>query len=301
MPMHVPVLLQEVLKYLAPQPNENFIDGTLGTGGYTKAILELTAPHGRVLGVDLDKEAYQRAQETLVQNHIDKERLLFRQGNFSALRTIVTQTNLGKISGIVLDLGLNTDSLENSGRGFSFKKDEPLLMTFTADWQNAPRTAATIVNSYSERELADIFWRYGEEKYSRSIARNIVSARKRNPITTTQALTSIIEQSVPKGYERGRINPATRTFQALRIATNDELNNLKTALEEIPNLLPEGGRYVVVSFHSLEDRLVKRAFRKLKENGQAKILTPKPVVAGESEINLNPKSHSAKLRAIQII
>ncbi|HPS28474.1 MAG TPA: 16S rRNA (cytosine(1402)-N(4))-methyltransferase RsmH [Candidatus Paceibacterota bacterium] len=299
--MHVPVLLQEVLKYLAPQPNENFIDGTLGTGGYTKAILEMIAPKGKVLGVDLDKDAYQRTQETLSHDNVAEDRLLFRQGNFSQLKSITEEISFTNINGIVLDLGLNTDSLENSGRGFSFKKDEPLIMTFTTDWQNAPRTAAQIVNSYSEKELAEIIWQYGEEKYSRLIARAIVAARQKNPITTTGMLVSLIEQSVPKGYERGRINPATRTFQALRIATNDELNNLNTALEEIPNLLTPGGRYVVVSFHSLEDRLVKRAFRKLKDNGQAKILTPKPVVADATEINLNPKSHSAKLRAIQMI
>jgi 16S rRNA (cytosine1402-N4)-methyltransferase len=299
--MHVPVLLQEVLKYLAPQPNENFIDGTLGTGGYTKAILELTTPQGLVLGIDLDKDAFLRTQETLTSSSTDIKRLIFSQGNFSKLKEIKEKNNFPKVSGIVLDLGLNTDSLENSGRGFSFKKDEPLIMTFAADWQNAPKTAAQIVNSYSETELAEIFWEYGEEKYSRPIARAIVAARQNNPITTTGVLVSLIEQSVPKGYERGRIHPATRTFQALRIATNDELNNLKTALEEIPSILNPGARYVIVSFHSLEDRLVKRAFRKLKENGQVKILTPKPVTASEIEIGLNPKSHSAKLRAIQII
>ncbi len=299
--MHVPVLLQEVLKYLAPQPNENFIDGTLGTGGYTKAILELTAPQGKVLGVDLDKEACSRSQETLSLSKIDTNRLVFRQGNFSQLKEIKAESRFQSVSGVVLDLGLNTDSLENSGRGFSFKKDEPLIMTFASDWQNAPRTAAQIVNSYSESELADIFWKYGEERYSRAIAKVIITARQKNPILTTNDLVSLIEKSVPQGYERGRIHPATRTFQALRIATNDELNNLETALEQIPFILSPGGRYVIVSFHSLEDRLVKRAFRQLKENGQAKILTPKPITASETEININPKSHSAKLRAIQII
>jgi len=180
--MHVPVLLQEVLKYLAPKPNEDFVDGTLGTGGYTKAILEMTAPKGKVLGVDLDADAYQRTLETLSPDNVAKDRFIFRQGNFSQLKSITQQIGFTDISGIVLDLGLDTDSLENSGRGFSFKKDEPLIMTFTADWKNAPRTAAQIVNSYSEKELADIIWRYGEEKYSRRIARAIVAARQKIPL-----------------------------------------------------------------------------------------------------------------------
>lgn len=299
--MHVPVLLQEVLKYLAPQPNENFVDGTLGAGGYTQAILMRTAPKGRVLGIDLDSEAKTRTIDLLTVGNIEKDRLIFQEGNFADIDNLIKEINIKNFSGIVLDLGLNTDSLENSGRGFSFKVDEPLIMTFRSDWQNAPLTAAQILNSYSENDIAQIIWLYGEERYSRLIAKAIITARKINPITTTKQLVDIIEKTVPQNYERGRIHKATRTFQALRIATNDELNNLKTILEKIPQIFPSQSRCVIVSFHSLEDRIVKQAFRKMKDNGIAQILTPKPIIPTPEEIVINPKSHSAKLRAIQII
>ncbi|MCX6737126.1 MAG: 16S rRNA (cytosine(1402)-N(4))-methyltransferase RsmH [Candidatus Parcubacteria bacterium] len=299
--MHVPVLLQEVLKYLAPKPNENFVDGTLGTGGYTEAILKQTAPLGKVLGIDLDGEAKTRAIASLTANNIENDRLIFREGNFADIDNLIEKISVKKFSGIVLDLGLNTDSLENSGRGFSFKVDEPLIMTFRSDWQNAPLTAAQILNSYSESDLARIIWLYGEERYSRLIARAIIVARKIKPITSTKQLVDIIEKTVPQNYERGRIHKATRTFQALRIATNDELNNLKTILEKIPKIFPPKSRCIIVSFHSLEDRIVKQAFRKMKDSGIAQILTPKPIIATPEEIVFNPKSHSAKLRAIQII
>ncbi len=299
--MHVPVLLQEVLKYLAPKPNENFVDGTLGTGGYTEAILKQTAPLGKVLGIDLDGEAKTRAIASLTANNIENNRLIFREGNFADIDNLIEKISVKKFSGIVLDLGLNTDSLENSGRGFSFKVDEPLIMTFRSDWQNAPLTAAQILNSYSESDLARIIWLYGEERYSRLIARAVIVARKIKPITSTKQLVDIIEKTVPQNYERGRIHKATRTFQALRIATNDELNNLETILEKIPKIFPSKSRCIIVSFHSLEDRIVKQAFRKMKDSGIAQILTPKPIIATPEEIVLNPKSHSAKLRAIQII
>lgn len=299
--MHVPVLLQEVLKYLAPQPNENFVDGTLGGGGYALAILKETTPEGKILGIDLDIEAQKRTIDSLISSQIELDRFVFQEGNFKDIDTLVTKANINNFSGLVLDLGLNTDSLENSGRGFSFKVDEPLIMTFRSDWQNAPLTAAQILNSYSESELAQIIWLYGEERYSRPIAKAIIIARKINPITTTKQLVDIIEKTVPQNYERGRIHKATRTFQALRIATNGELNNLKTILDKIPSIFPSKSRCVIVSFHSLEDRLVKQAFREMKKNGIATILTPKPIIATPEEISLNPKSHSAKLRAIQII
>jgi 16S rRNA (cytosine1402-N4)-methyltransferase len=299
--MHVPVLLQEVLKYLAPQPNENFVDGTLGTGGYTKAILGLTAPLGKVLGIDLDRDAQIRAIASLNEASISSDRLIFQEGNFADIDSLIEKTKIVSFSGMVLDLGLNTDSLENSGRGFSFKKDEPLIMTLGDDWQNAPLTAAQIINSYPETDLAQLIWLYGEERYSRSIAKAIIMERKDKSILNTSQLVNIIEKAVPKNYENGRIHKATRTFQALRIVVNNELNNLQTILEKIPKIFLPQSRCVIVSFHSLEDRLVKKAFRDMKERGLAKILTPKPITSTAKEILLNPKSHSAKLRAIQII
>jgi len=200
-----------------------------------------------------------------------------------------------KVSGLIVDLGLSSDQLENSGRGFSFLKDEILDMRF--DSESKEPTATEIINSFSEKELAGIFWKYGEEGNSRRVAKEIVEKRRKNRIKTTFELVKIIENTVPR---RGKIHPATKVFQALRIYINDEFGNLEKLLKSLNNILAKGGRAAIISFHSLEDRLVKNCFRDIAKRGQAEILTKKPIVPSQEEIKNNQRSRSAKLRAIKI-
>lgn len=202
-------------------------------------------------------------------------------------------------NGLILDLGFSTEELEKSGRGFSFLKDEPLDMRYDIDGEIT--TAAEVVNSYPEKDLADIFYIYGEERMSRQIAKKIVEERRKERIMTTGRLVEVVKMAVGKGYEKGRINPATRVFQALRIYVNKELENLETILKNLPEIIRPNGRVVIISFHSLEDRIVKNYFKQMEKEGKGEILTKKPVVASKEEIISNPRSRSAKLRAIIII
>ena len=214
---------------------------------------------------------------------------------------VLDELGIGKVNRIMLDLGLSSDQFETSGRGFTFKNDEPLLMTFSKNPDVDDLTAGYIVNNWSEASIADIIFGYGEERYARKIAKGIVSYRQKKKIETTGELVEIINQSVPGMYKRGRIHPATRTFQALRIAVNDELNTLKEGLAKGFDRLEKGGRMAVISFHSLEDRIVKHFNIEKKELGLANIITKKPIEASEEEIQNNPRSRSAKLRIIEKI
>lgn len=272
--MHIPVLLKETLEVLNPQPGEFFIDGTLGLGGHYRAIEEQVQPEGRVLGLDLEKTGE----------------------NFADLPALLKEKNLPRANGLLLDLGISSEQIDSSGRGFSFLRDEPLLMTM-----NPKATPARYhVNHLSEEELTKIIREFGEERYAEKIAEAIVRARTKKEIETTGELVSIIQNAVPKNYERGRIHPATRTFQALRIYTNNELGNLETALGNIESTVAPAGRVAIISFHSLEDRLVKNAFRDLAKEKRATLLTKKPITASLAEKKANPRSRSAKLRAIQL-
>jgi 16S rRNA (cytosine1402-N4)-methyltransferase len=292
--MHIPVLKKEVLEYLDPKPNENFIDCTIGQGGHTKSILEKNGPSGKVLGMDQDPRQIENCK---LQIENFKERLLLVNDSYIYLKEIVKKNNFKPVHGILLDLGMSNWHLEESGRGFSFLKDEPLDMRYNIEAQSLKRkaqnylTAERIVNEYQEEEIKKILEEYGEERFSERIAREIVKARKIKPIETTLQLVEIIKRAVPY---RGKINPATKTFQALRIAVNDELNNLKKVLPQTIEVLDKEGRIAIISFHSLEDRIVKNFF---KQNNTIKILTKKPITASLEEIKLNPKSRSAKLRA----
>jgi 16S rRNA (cytosine1402-N4)-methyltransferase len=291
--MHIPVLLSEVIKLLDPKENENYIDATLGEGGHTLALLQKTSPAGKVLGIDLDPETLEIAHRKL---HAFGDRLILANDNFKNLEAIIDEKKFKEISGIIFDLGMSSRDVDEAGRGFSFMKDEPLLMNFGSD---ALLTAEQIVNNWPEDELEKILKLYGEERFARQIARGVVIARSDKPIKTTFDLVKIIENSVPGFYRHGRIHPATRTFQALRIAVNDELNTIQKGLEIALKIVSTGAKIAVISFHSLEDRIVKNFFRDHKD--VLKILTKKPVTPAEVEILNNPRARSGKLRVAQKI
>jgi len=284
--MHIPVLQKEVIKYIDPKPNENFIDCTLGEAGHSLAILEHNGPKGKVLGIDRDKDQISKLKPT--------ERLILKNDNFVNLKEIAKEKKFASVSGILFDLGMSSGQLEESGRGFSFLKKEPLDMRY--DLEN-PLTAEKILNYWSESEIEKILKEFGEEKFSKEIAREIIEQRKVWPIKNTVQITEILKKVIPFKYQHQRIHFATRTFQALRIAVNGELNNLKQALPQAVEILKPGGRLIVISFHSLEDRIVKNFFKERSDAGELKILTKKPIGPGQEEIKNNPRSRSGKLRA----
>jgi 16S rRNA (cytosine1402-N4)-methyltransferase len=294
--MHVPVLQKEVLYYLDPKPNENFIDCTIGEAGHTVAILEKNGPKGKVLGIELDPELYKRLKAAEIKNEKlkIKNRLILVNDSYVNLKEIVEKYNFKDISGILFDLGMSSWHLEKSERGFSFLKNEPLDMRYNLANQ---LTAEKILNFWSQRNLEKILKEYGQEKFSRQISKNIINYRRVNPIETTFQLVEIIKRSTPGWYHRQKIHPATKTFQSLRIAVNDELNNLEKALPQALEILKKGGRLVAISFHSLEDRIVKNFFRAEAKTGKIQILTKKPIKPSIQEIKNNPRSRSARLRA----
>jgi 16S rRNA (cytosine1402-N4)-methyltransferase len=290
---HIPVLLNETLEYLNTQPGDTIIDCTIGGGGHAEALLEQSGPNGTLLGIDASKKAIAYLQEELKKY---QKRIILAHGNFRNIKQIAYDHSVSSARGILMDLGLSSDELADPGQGFSFRVEGPLDMRFGSEGV----TAAELVNSATEEELIRIIARYGEERYARRIAIAIVVARRKIRFETTTQLVDVIVGSVPKGYERGRIHPATRTFQALRIATNDELGALEAALPQAVELLEEGGRLVVISFHSLEDRIVKRFFRK-HAGDTLRVLTKKPIQASEEETRANPRARSAKLRVAEKI
>lgn len=296
---HIPVLLKETIDILEPKSGEFFIDGTCGSGGHSKAIFEKISPNGKLLCVDWDREAIEKLKIIFAENEFlkDLENVIFVNANYADLADILEKENLSKADGLIIDLGFSSEQLE--GRGMSFLKNELLDMRYSLTDKNL--TAAEVVNSFSEKDLADIFWKYGEERFSRQIAKKIIEERRKKRILTTLELVEIIKKVTPKNYEKGRINPATRVFQALRIYVNNELGNLETLLKNLTKIIKSKGRVAIISFHSLEDRLVKNYFKQMAKNGKAEILTKKPIIVGEEEIKNNPRSRSAKMRAIKII
>jgi 16S rRNA (cytosine1402-N4)-methyltransferase len=374
MSIHVPVLLKEVIEILDPKPGEFFIDGTVGSGGHALEILEKIGPKGKLLGIDLDQKQLEKTYQSILRTSdvlniknnfgtsevqklkIKDTEIILVQGNYADLPEILKKNNLPKADGLLLDLGFSSEQLE-SGRGFSFMKDEPLDIRYSVyqEIKNQKSkiknlTAAEIINSFSEKELAEIFWKYGEEKFSRRIARKIIEERRKKRILTTFDLVEVIKKAVAHSndkriktnkkrmiYERGRIHLATRVFQALRIYVNDELGNLERLLKNLSKIIRMGafglpkpeaearysdalgirmgafglpkpqaearysdakGRAAIISFHSLEDRLVKNYFREMAKQGKAEILTKKPIRPSFEEIKQNPRARSAKLRAV---
>lgn len=298
-PGHEPVLLAETLEKLAVRPNGVYVDATLGMGGHAEAILERLGTSGRLIGLDRDSESLRLAKERLKRF---EGRFVPAHGRFGALEEVLKNLDVPGVDGLLFDLGISSYQLSSHERGFSFQAEGSLDMRMD---RTAGASALEIVQSASEETLADIFWRFGEERGSRRIARAIVRERTRGDIATTTDLAKLISRNA--GGPRGRIHPATRAFQALRIAVNKELEELESALEAVPRLLKSGGRAVFISFHSLEDRLVKHRFRergwhaKRNPEGILKILTPKPVLPTEEEARRNPRSRSAKLRAAEKI
>lgn len=283
---HEPVMLNEVLTHVALRPGDDVIDCTYGGGGYTAAMLAATAPDGRVLAIDRDQSV--KAAEVT-------ERLVLVHGSFGDIGVIAGRLGFRSPRAIVADLGLSSLQLADADRGFSFAGDGSLDMRFDAASDDP--TAADIVAKHSGEDLERIIREYGEERHARAIAQAIVVARKEHPITTTGQLAAIIAERIPR---RGsRIHPATRTFQALRIAVNDELGTLQWAIPQMLELVASGGRIAIVSFHSLEDRIVKRAFRDAEQRGWGTVVTKKPIVPTDEEIRSNPRSRSAKLRVIE--
>lgn len=287
---HIPVLQKEVLRYLDPKPNQNFIDATIGEGGHILAVLERTSPNGKLLGIDWSPEIIENCK-LKIKNF--KNRAILINDSFTNLKEIVKKERFMAVSGILFDLGMSSWHLEESGRGFSFLKNEPLDMRYSP--QN-PLTAEKIVNYWSKSEMEKILREYGEEHFAKKIAEKIIEARKSKPIKTTFQLVEITKKAVPFRCQHQKIHFATRTFQALRITVNDELNNLEKTLPQALEILKPGGRLVTISFHSLEDKIVKNFYRS-RSPIESKILTKKPIRPQEEEIKINPRSRSAKLRA----
>ncbi|MFH1462301.1 MAG: 16S rRNA (cytosine(1402)-N(4))-methyltransferase RsmH [bacterium] len=291
--MHIPVLQKEVIKYLKPEPNENFIDCTVGEGGHSLAILEATAPKGKVLGIDQDSEVLKNTKYK-IQDTRYKNRLILVCGNFANLKEIARKFSSVFFSGILLDLGICSWHFEESGRGFSFLKNEPLDMRYNSE---NPLTAEKILNFWSESEIEKILREFGEERFSKNIAKEIVRARKEAAVKTTFQLIKIIERAIPGQYKREKKHFATRTFQTLRIAVNKELSNLENVLPQALEILKPGGRLVVISFHSLEDKIVKNFFREKAKENLINILAKKPIRPSQEEIKINFSSRSSRLRA----
>jgi 16S rRNA (cytosine1402-N4)-methyltransferase len=285
---HVPVLLAEALELLAVRPGGLFVDGTVGLGGHAAAVLRASGPDGRLLGLDRDGETLERARARLAEFG---ERVRLEQGDF---REIPGRLGGERADAILLDLGVSSVQLDEAERGFSFQAEGPLDMRMD---RSRGVTAADLVNRMREKELADLLHECGEEKASRRIARAIVFARERRPIATTTELADIVRRAAPR-RRPGGLHPATRTFQALRIRTNRELEGLAEAIERAASCLKPGGRMAVIAFHSLEDRAAKEAFRSLAARG-FRVLTRKPVRPGEAEVRANPRSRSARLRAVR--
>lgn len=284
---HEPVMVEEVCRFLL-RGDGVYVDATVGGGGHARALLERLGTSSILIGVDRDSEALKAAQENL-QPFTSRVHLV--QGRFSKLGDILSSLDIRRVRGILFDLGVSSWQLERGERGFSFERTGPLDMRMNASQK---RTAFDLLHTLSERELADIFSRFGEERYARRIARAIVHHRQKGPITTTTELSDLITRIVPKG----RIHPATRVFMALRIAVNEELEELERALFQLPLLLEEGGRVAILSYHSLEDRLVKRFFR---ECSSLKVITKKPVIPSPEEVQRNPRARSARLRVAEKI
>ena len=296
--MHIPVLKNESIDGLDIHSGDIIVDGTLGGGGHTYEIIKRFGSSVKVIGLDFDKDAKVRAEELIKDTPHDT---VFRTIGFQDLDKVLEELEISQVNRIFLDLGLSSFQLEVSGRGFSFLKDEPLLMTMKKDVEENDLTARDIVNTWDEETLANIIYGFGEEQHSRRIAKAIVDSRKKEKIETTFDLVRIIEEAVGGYYKSKRIHPATKTFQALRIATNTELSNLEEVIEKGVKYLVSGGRMAIISFHSLEDRIVKHKFIKLKKLGIANIITKKPIIPSGEEIINNPRSRSAKLRIIEKI
>jgi 16S rRNA (cytosine1402-N4)-methyltransferase len=283
-PRHVSVLPAEVLDLLAPAPGQVFVDATVGAGGHARLISERLGPNGRLIALDQDP-----AMLELARPRLEGLPITLVQANFDRLRQVLDDRGIAAVDGVLADLGVCSDQLDAAERGFSFQQPGPLDMRLDPT-EGEP--ASALVRRLNERDLADLIYQLGEERFSRRIARRIVETRRKEPLETTEQLAALVRRCVPRSGKG--LDPATRTFQALRIAVNDELGALDRLLAALPGCVKPGGRAAIISFHSLEDRRVKQAFR---DKRFWEVLTPKPVQAGEVEVRQNPRARSAKLRA----
>ncbi|HTZ11533.1 MAG TPA: 16S rRNA (cytosine(1402)-N(4))-methyltransferase RsmH [Candidatus Margulisiibacteriota bacterium] len=293
--LHTPVMLQEVLEYLDLSPGKLVVDATLGLAGHSKALLERILPGGRLIGIDRDEESLKIARVKL-SGFADSVELV--QGNFVDIDNILRSLKINKIDAALFDLGVSSFQLSDPQRGFSFQSNGPLDMRLD---RNSYVSAYDLVNNLNEDEISSLLWNFGQERWHNRIAHLLVEERQRHPIATTSELVSIVERAIPSRYRHRyyRIHPATRTFQAVRIAVNRELEILEEAINKSIALLNKDARICVISFHSLEDRAVKWAFRKAAAQELIKIITPKPLTPRESEVRLNPSARSSKLRVAE--
>jgi 16S rRNA (cytosine1402-N4)-methyltransferase len=307
---HQPVLVDEVVRYLITARDGIYVDGTAGTGGHSLEICKRIAPEGRLICLDVDRTSLGLAEEYLA-SFGDSVRII--KGSYVDLDRLLQQVGIGTVHGILLDLGLSSYQLERSGRGFSFLKDEPLDMRMD---QDHGISAGELINTISMERLQEFLWHYAEERWAKRIAQAIIEERRKGPVTTSRQLARLIETTIPLKHRPRKIHPATKTFQALRIAVNGELQNLAGFLSKAPSLLKSGGRLVVISYHSLEDRLVKQAFRERKEvsgyprklpglpeaePSLIKALTKKGLRPSQAEVTANPRSRSALMRVAERI
>ena len=288
--VHIPVLQKEILENLNPLPNDNFIDCTVNGGGHASLMLERIAPKGKLLGIDWNTETIENCK---INTEKYKDRIILACDNFVNIDKVVEERGFKNVKGILFDLGMSSWQLDDSKKGLSFQKNESLDMRLDSE---AKISAKEIVNSYSETDLAKIISEYGQERFASKIAREIAKERQKKQISSTFELVSIIKEAVPRSYQNQKIHFATRTFQAIRIATNDELNSLKNALPKALRILERDGKLAVISFHSLEDRIIKDFFRDSVKNNLITLFNKKPIQPSFDEISMNRRSRSAKLR-----
>jgi 16S rRNA (cytosine1402-N4)-methyltransferase len=293
---HETVLLKETVDGLNLKLGDTVFDGTLGGGGHSAYIAETFGGQVKIIATDRDSEAINRAK-TRLENL--KASFSLALSDYRHIDQVLDEQKIDKVQGIILDLGLSSNQLDESGRGFSFKNNEPLYMTFATPSENPLVTAMSIVNTWSEETLADIIYGYADERYAKRIAKKIVEEREVKEIKTTNDLVEIVRQAVPAVYRKGKIHFATKTFQAIRMAVNDELGSLTQGLVDGFSKLSLGGRMSIISFHSGEDRIVKNYFRDLVKGEKAVLINKKPIIASLEEIKKNPRSRSAKLRIIE--
>jgi 16S rRNA (cytosine1402-N4)-methyltransferase len=293
---HETVLLNEVIENLKINDGGVFVDLTLGSAGHSQAVSKLNIKNLTIVGIDKDSNAIKRSQNYL---ETSNAKLILETASNTEIDKVLKKYEIEKVDSILLDLGISSEQLEVSGRGFTFLKEEPLLMTMKDKLTPNDLTAQIVVNSFSEESLADIIYGFGEEKYARRIAKGIIEARKTKEIKTTFELVEIIKKSTPISYHHKKIHPATKTFQALRMTVNDEYSGLTVTLNKSFDYLKKNGRLLVISFHSIEDRIVKRFMNEKHKDNQAKKINKKPIIPTISEISKNPRSRSAKLRILE--
>jgi 16S rRNA (cytosine1402-N4)-methyltransferase len=291
--LHIPVMCGEIINYLNLAAGKTIVDATIGMGGHSLKIIEGILPGGKLIGIDRDEDAIKTASSRLSDRSSSCQ---FVYGNFIDIDKILTEAGVQKVDGILLDLGVSSAQLEDPSRGFSFQSEGPLDMRLD---RNSYISAYDLVNNLNEEELSELLWNFGEERWHNRIARYLVQEREKHPISTTLELSQAVSRAIPYRYRHYRIHPATRTFQAVRIAVNRELESLEIVIRKAVELLEKNGRICVISFHSLEDRIVKFSFRDFAAKGLIKIITPKPLVPADEEVRQNPKSRSAKLRVAE--